>query len=58
MFASIKQFCAGKDNKKCPICRIAEFLGLLDEPVSANIFEEMGNDIAVIDEIIEYSKGM
>lgn len=57
MFTSIKQFCAGRDNK-CLICRIAEFLGLLEEPVSANIFEEMDNDIAVIDEIIKYSKGM
>ncbi len=52
MFTSIKQFCAGRIE--CPICKIAEFLGLLNEPGTANIFE---HDIKIMSSIIEYSKG-
>ena len=55
MFTSIKQFCAARIE--CPICKIVEFLGFLDEPVSANIFEEMEHDIKIMSSIIEYSKG-
>lgn len=55
MFTSIKQFCAGRIE--CPICKIAEFLGLLNEPGTANIFEEMEHDIKIMSPIIEYSKG-
>ena len=55
MFTSIKRFCA--DRVDCPICKIAEFLGLLNEPVTDNIFDEMEHDIKIMQQIIEYSKG-
>ena len=55
MFTSIKRFCAGRMD--CPICKIAEFLGLLNEPETSNIFDEMEHDIKIMDQIIEFSKG-